>query len=49
MGDLLALNMHTMHASPDNHTDQIRLSSDPVDDRWFGENPPLQGIRAHGA
>ena len=55
MGDLLALSMHTMHASPDNHTDQIRLSpdsryqlaSEPVDDRWVGENPPLHGIRAH--
>ena len=55
MGDSLALSMHTMHASPDNHTDQIRLSSDsryqlasePADDRWVGENPPLHGIRAH--
>ena len=55
MGDLLALSMHTMHVSPDNHTDQIRLSSDsryplaakPVDDRRVGENPPLHGIGAH--
>ena len=55
MGDLLVFSMHTMHASPDNYTDQIRLSSDsryelasePVDDRWVGENPPLHGIRAH--
>ena len=57
MGDLLVFGMHTMHASPDNHTTQIRLSSDsryqlasePVDDRWIGDDPPLHGIRAHKA
>ena len=57
MGDLLVFSMYTMHASPDNHTAQIRLSSDsryqlasePVDDRWIGDDPPLHGIRAHKA
>ena len=55
MGDLLVFSMYTMHASADNHSDQIRLSSDsryqlasePVDERWIGEDPPLHGIRAH--
>ncbi|NKB69905.1 MAG: phytanoyl-CoA dioxygenase [Candidatus Latescibacteria bacterium] len=55
MGDLLVFSMYTMHASPDNHTDQIRLSSDsryqlasePVDERWIGADPPGHGIRAH--
>ncbi len=53
-GDLLVLSMFTMHASADNHSSSIRLSSDtryqlasePVDDRWIGDNPPLHGIRA---
>ena len=57
MGDLLVFSMYTMHASTDNHTAQIRLSSDsryqlasdPVDDRWIGDDPPLHGIRAHKA
>jgi hypothetical protein len=47
--------MYTMHASADNHTEQIRLSSDSryqlasesIDDRWIGEDPPAHGIRAH--
>ncbi len=55
MGDLLVFSMYTMHASADNHSDQIRLSSDsryqlasePADERWIGEDPPLHGIRAH--
>ena len=55
MGDLLVFSMYTMHASPDNHTDQIRLSSDSryqlatesVDDRWIGAEPAGHGIRAH--
>lgn len=54
MGDLLILSMYTMHASLDNHTDSIRLSSDsryqlanePADERWIGTNPPGHGIRA---
>jgi ectoine hydroxylase-related dioxygenase (phytanoyl-CoA dioxygenase family) len=54
MGDLLVFGMYTLHASTDNHTDRIRISSDsryqlasePVDDRWIGEDPPIHGIRA---
>ena len=54
MGDLLVLSMYTMHASLDNHTDAIRISSDsryqradePADERWIGEDPPGHGIRA---
>ena len=54
MGDVLILSMYTMHASSDNRTNQIRLSSDsryqlasePVDTRWIGEDPPKHGIRA---
>ena len=55
MGDLLLFGMYTMHASADNHTNQIRLSSDSryqlasesVDERWIGQDPPAHGIRAH--
>ncbi|MBI2505199.1 MAG: phytanoyl-CoA dioxygenase family protein [Candidatus Latescibacteria bacterium] len=54
MGDLLVFSMYTLHASTDNHTDRIRISSDsryqlasePVDDRWIGDDPPIHGIRA---
>ena len=54
MGDLLVLSMYTMHASSDNQTDRIRISSDSryqlaaeaVDDRWIGADPPAHGIRA---
>jgi ectoine hydroxylase-related dioxygenase (phytanoyl-CoA dioxygenase family) len=46
-GDLLTFGMFTIHASLDNHSDRIRLSSDsryqlasePVDERWVGEKP----------
>jgi hypothetical protein len=45
MGDALIFGMNTVHASLDNQTDTIRLStdtryqraSDPVDERWVGE------------
>ena len=55
MGDLLIFSMYTMHASADNHSEQIRLSSDsryqlasePIDERWIGDNPAAHGIRAH--
>ncbi|HTQ11429.1 MAG TPA: phytanoyl-CoA dioxygenase family protein [Fimbriimonadaceae bacterium] len=51
MGDLLTFPMFTVHASLDNRTREIRLSSDsryqlasePVDERWVGENPPGHG------
>lgn len=47
MGDLLTFRIDTIHASLDNHTNRIRLSTDtryqlasePVDERWVGENP----------
>jgi hypothetical protein len=48
MGDLLFFTMYTLHASLDNQTaDRIRLSSDtryqlasdPIDERWIGEDP----------
>ena len=54
MGDVLVFCMHIMHASSDNQTEYIRLSSDsryqlanePADDRWIGDDPPAHGIRA---
>jgi len=53
-GDLLVFSMYTMHASADNQSDRIRLSSDsryqpasePADERWIGDDPPIHGIRA---
>ena len=46
-GDLLTFRMDTIHASIDNTTQRIRLSTDtryqrsdePVDESWVGENP----------
>lgn len=46
-GDVLLFSMLTIHASLDNHSCAIRLSSDsryqlvsePVDERWVGRNP----------
>ena len=46
-GDLLTFPMQTVHASLDNPSDRVRLSSDsryqpasePADERWVGENP----------
>lgn len=54
LGDLLIFCMYLLHASSDNQTDRIRLSSDsryqlasePVDERWIGDDPPAHGIRA---
>ncbi|MBT3342282.1 MAG: phytanoyl-CoA dioxygenase [Gemmatimonadetes bacterium] len=53
-GDLLVLSIFMMHASTDNLSSSIRLSadtryqlaSDPVDERWIGDDPPLHTIRA---
>jgi ectoine hydroxylase-related dioxygenase (phytanoyl-CoA dioxygenase family) len=50
-GDVLLFDVFTIHASIDNHSDRIRLSTDtryqrasqPVDERWIGENPPAHG------
>ena len=47
MGDLLTFTLGTVHASLDNHSDRIRLSSDsryqrasePADERWIGPSP----------
>jgi hypothetical protein len=51
-GDFLTFSMCTIHASIDNKSDQIRLSSDsryqpasrPVDERWVGEKPAAHGL-----
>ncbi len=51
MGDFLTFRMDTIHGSMDNQTDLIRLSTDtryqlasePVDERWVGENPIAHG------
>ena len=51
-GDVLIFGMYTMHASLDNQSDRFRISSDsryqlasePVDERWVGENPPGHGV-----
>jgi hypothetical protein len=53
-GDVLIFTMHTIHASLDNHSPSIRLSSDsryqlasePVDERWVGENPIGHSVAA---
>lgn len=47
LGDAVIFNMTLVHGSLDNTTDRIRLStdtryqlaSDPIDERWIGENP----------
>ena len=54
VGDLLVFSMYTMHASMDNHSNLLRLSTDtryqlaaePVDERWIGENPIAHGPEA---
>ena len=46
-GDLLTFSIATIHCSLDNHSDRIRISSDsryqlasdPIDERWIGEDP----------
>jgi hypothetical protein len=46
-GDLLTFDTHTIHASLDNRSERIRLSSDsryqlasePIDERWIGDAP----------
>jgi hypothetical protein len=51
MGDLLTFSIYTIHASLDNHSNRIRLSSDsryqrasePADERWIGPNPIAHG------
>lgn len=54
LGDLLIFSMYTMHASMDNQTNRLRLSTDtryqlaaePVDERWIGEDPIGHGPAA---
>ncbi|MET9019700.1 phytanoyl-CoA dioxygenase family protein [Actinopolymorpha sp. NPDC004070] len=53
-GDLLTFSIYLVHASLDNHSNRIRLSSDsryqlasePVDERWIGEAPVGHGPEA---
>jgi len=50
-GDLLTFTIYTVHSSTDNQTRELRLStdsryqlaSDPIDERWIGENPIAHG------
>lgn len=50
-GDFIAFSMYTCHCSLDNRSNRIRLSSDtryqlasePVDERWIGEDPIAHG------
>lgn len=52
MGDVLIFGMEMIHASLDNQTDRLRLSSDsryqrasePADERWMGANPIGHGV-----
>ena len=54
MGDMLIFSMRTVHASLDNQTHFFRFSTDtryqpasePIDDRWIGENPIGHGLAA---
>ncbi|HEX8551860.1 MAG TPA: phytanoyl-CoA dioxygenase family protein [Abditibacteriaceae bacterium] len=57
MGDLLIFSIYTIHASLDNQSNRIRLSSDsryqrasePADERWIGPNPIGHGANAKRA
>lgn len=52
MGDVLTFGMFTIHASLDNQSDRVRISSDsryqlasePADHRWVGESPIGHGL-----
>lgn len=54
MGDLLTFTMFTLHASTDNQSNLVRLSTDsryqlasePADERWVGANPIGHGPNA---
>jgi len=51
MGDLLTFSMETIHGSIDNQSDRVRISTDtryqlasePIDERWIGEEPVAHG------
>ena len=53
-GDVLVFSMFTLHASPDNRSERVRISADTryqlaaaaIDARWVGAEPPGHGIRA---
>lgn len=57
MGDLLMFSIYTVHASLDNRSNQVRLSSDSryqlasesADERWVGANPIGHGVAAKRA
>ena len=54
MGDLLIFSMYLVHASLDNHSREIRISTDtryqlasePIDERWIGETPIAHNPKA---
>ena len=54
MGDLLLFSMYTIHASSDNRSKIVRISSDsryqlasePQDERWMGDGPSAHGIQS---
>lgn len=54
MGDLLTFSMETVHGSIDNQSDRVRISTDtryqlasePIDERWIGEEPVAHGPQA---
>lgn len=51
IGDVVVFGMDLVHGGLDNRSDRLRISSDsryqlasePVDERWVGENPPAHG------
>lgn len=51
MGDVVLFNVYTVHGGTDNHSNQMRLSTDTryqrandaVDERWVGQKPPGHG------
>ena len=53
-GDMITFPMHMVHASLDNPSDKVRLSTDsryqpvsqPADERWIGPNPPGHSLAA---
>lgn len=57
MGDLLMFSIYTVHASLDNRSNRVRLSSDSryqlsseaADERWIGESPIAHGVAAKRA
>ena len=53
-GDVLLFGLSMVHASLDNRSTQLRLSTDsryqlasePIDERWVGEHPPAHGLQS---